>query len=510
MQYSSSSYDVVVIGSGLGGLLSAVIMAKEGMKVCVLEKNKQLGGCLQTFSLQKQVFDSCVHYVGGLGEGHTLHRIFSYAGIMDKLELKSFDPDGFDRIVFDREDTSYPLAIGGANFVEQLRAYFPGEKQALENYITLLKKVGDHFPLYRLRKGDAHEKSSVSGWELTSTLESITTNKLLQNVLSGNNLLYAGVKNKTPFYLHALVSESYIHSAHKIIPGSSQVSKFLANELRAYGGEIFRNTEVIKLTEEQGLLRYAETADGQQFYGKQFIANMHPQVLLEILHTNLIRPAYKNRISSLQQTIAPFMLNLVLQPAAVPMRHHNIYWHRSHDSLAAVHYSAANFPETYAAYFTESKEHKGFAESISILTYMYYDEVKPWEQTHNHTGAKQERGESYGEFKQQKSEQLLQKVLQQVPELQGTILARSAATPLTFRDYTATPSGSLYGILKDVQNSAATTVAVKTKIPNLLFTGQNVNMHGVLGVSITALATCAELIGMDYLLAKVNRDHLIS
>jgi all-trans-retinol 13,14-reductase len=42
-------YDVVIVGSGLGGLVSAIILAKEGYSVCVLEKNNQYGGNLKTF-----------------------------------------------------------------------------------------------------------------------------------------------------------------------------------------------------------------------------------------------------------------------------------------------------------------------------------------------------------------------------------------------------------------------------------------------------------------------------
>lgn len=501
---SSSSYDVVIIGSGLGGLLSAVMLAKEGMKVCVLEKNKQIGGCLQTFSLQKHVFDSCVHYIGGLGEEHTLNKIFRYANIIDKLELKPFDSNGFDRVQFGEEAVSYPLATGSENFTEQLLSYFPKEKQALRQYISLLKKTGDHFPLYRLRTGDANEKAKVSHWELTSTLAQLTDNTLLQNVLMGNNLLYAGVRNKTPFYLHALVSESYIHSAHKVLPGSSQISKFLANEIREHGGEIVRNTEVKKLTEEDGKLQYAETQDGQQFYGKYFMANVHPEVLLRLLQTNLIKPAYKNRIKGLEQTRSSFMLNLALKPQTILARRHNIYWHRSHDVLHGINRNDKNSFDTLAVYSTESKEHQGFSESLSVLTYMDYSEVSQWAQTHNHTGAKEYRGDSYEAFKQIKSEQILDIVYKLIPELKGNIIAQSAATPLTFRDYTATPTGALYGILKDVNKPAETTVATRSKIPNLLLTGQNVNLHGVLGVSITAVAACAELIGMEYLLKKIN------
>lgn len=497
-------FDVIVIGSGLGGLLSAVILAKEGMKVCLLEKDKQIGGCLQTFSLQKTVFDSCVHYIGGLGEGHTLNKIFRYAGIRDHLNLKPFDVNGFDRIAFKEELTLFPQAIGFDNFVEQLLPYFPKEKDALKRYVETITTVGDHFPLYRLRKGSVDEKAAVSNWSLTETLAQITDNRLLQNVLAGNNLLYAGERAKSPFYLHALVLESYMHSAHKVSPGSSQIAKLLWKELQSYGGTIYRNAEVTKLVEEKGTLQYAEAKDGQRFYAKQFIANIHPALLIRMIDSSLIRPAYKNRINGLEQTVSAFMLNLVLKPGTVPVRHYNLYWHAREDVWQAVDYQREYWPANYALYFTESTGFPGFAESLSVLTYMHYDEVKQWAATTNHSGEPLERGAAYDAFKEAKSEHLLKKVLERVPELSGNIVAHSTATPLTYRDYTGTPEGALYGILKDVNRSSETTIATRTKIPNLFLTGQNVNLHGVLGVSITAIATCAELVGMDYLLRKIN------
>lgn len=497
-------YDIVITGSGLGGLLSAVILAREGMKVCVLEKDKQIGGCLQTYSIHKKVYDSCVHYIGGLGKGHTLNRIFSYAGIMDKLKLKAYDTNAFDKVAFGDDETEYPLAQGGDNFIEQLLPYFPHERKALEEYIKLLKYTGDHFPLYRLRTGDASEKAAVSSWELTQTIQKLTGNITLQNVLTGNNLLYAGVAGKTPFYLHALVTESYIHSAHKVLPGSSQISKLLWQELRSHGGEIIRNTEVTKLVEENGKLTHAVTEDGNMVYGKQFIANIHPEVLLSLLDSKLIRPAYRKRINDLQQTVSSFLLNLVLAPGVIPMRHYNLYWNAKDDPWEAIQYKQEDWPANYAAFFTEDKDFPGFAESISILSYMHYDEVAEWADTHNRTGHEASRGISYEDFKEEKEMVLLNEVSKRIPGLKENVIARSSATPLTYRDYTGTPGGSLYGILKDVNKPSETTIATRTRIPNLLLTGQNVNLHGVLGVSITAIATCAELLGMEYLLNKIN------
>ncbi len=501
---NNNTYDVVIAGAGLGGLLCAVILAKEGMNVCVIERDKQIGGCLQTFSVEKKVFDSCVHYIGGLGSDHTLNRLFHYAGIMDKLQLKDYDTNAFDKIALGNDATEYPLAQGFDNFTEQLLPYFPDEHIALEEYIRLLKKVGDHFPLYRLRIGDANEKAAVSNWEVSETLIKITQNKRLQNVLVGNNMLYAGKPGKTPFHIHALVTESYIHSSHKVLPGSSQISKLLWQELQAHGGTIMRNTTVTRLAEENGNISYAETSNGEYIFGRQFIANIHPQSLLSIIDSKLIRPAYRKRINNLEQTISSFMLNLVLKPQAVPMQHHNLYWNADNNAWTAADYQPKEWPANYTLFYTQDKNSPDFAESISILCYMHYDEVKQWADTNNRAGDEHSRGTDYDTFKEERSELLLQKVYERLPILKGNIIAQKAATPLTYRDYTCTPTGALYGILKNVNKPNETTVATRTKISNLLLTGQNINLHGVLGVSITSVATSAEILGMEYLLGKIN------
>ncbi len=85
-----SHYDVVIVGSGLGGLVSAIILAKEGYSVCVLEKNNQYGGNLQTFVRNKTIFDTGVHYIGGLDKGQNLYQYFKYLDILDLPEIPTF------------------------------------------------------------------------------------------------------------------------------------------------------------------------------------------------------------------------------------------------------------------------------------------------------------------------------------------------------------------------------------------------------------------------------------
>ena len=82
---ASKQYDFVIVGSGIGGLSSAVMLAKNGYSVLVLEKNHQIGGALQVFSRDKCIFDTGVHYIGGLDEGENLYRMFKYLGIYDGL-----------------------------------------------------------------------------------------------------------------------------------------------------------------------------------------------------------------------------------------------------------------------------------------------------------------------------------------------------------------------------------------------------------------------------------------
>src|SRR5690606_16950375 len=104
------SFDIIIIGSGLGGLVCATILAKEGRKVLVLEKNRQYGGNLQTFVRNRCIFDTGVHYLGGLAKDQNLYQYFNYLGIADKLRLKRMDKNGFDRITFDNDANEYPFA----------------------------------------------------------------------------------------------------------------------------------------------------------------------------------------------------------------------------------------------------------------------------------------------------------------------------------------------------------------------------------------------------------------
>jgi all-trans-retinol 13,14-reductase len=226
-----NQYDVVIVGSGMGGLVCGTILAKEGMRVCILEKNKQIGGTLETYVRKRVIFDSGVHYVGSLDKGQTLHTLFTYLGIMGKMKLQKLDEDGFDHIVFEGDDHEYVYGQGYDNFMKGLLKDFPDEEPAIQKYCDAIKDVCSKFPLYNLRKGNFIEKAGVLEIDTQTFIESVTPNKRLQNVLAGTSLLYAGVPYKTPLYVHALVLNSYIESSYRFMDGGSQIARALSHEI---------------------------------------------------------------------------------------------------------------------------------------------------------------------------------------------------------------------------------------------------------------------------------------
>src|ERR1700749_3764336 len=140
-------FDIIIIGSGIGGLVCADILGREGYKVCVIEKNKQIGGSLQTYVRDKVIFDSGVHYLGGLSKGQNLYQIFKYLGIMDRLKLKQMDLDIVDKIVIENDDKEYTYAQGYDNFIAKLLVDFPEEEQAVITYCDTIKDVCQKCPL---------------------------------------------------------------------------------------------------------------------------------------------------------------------------------------------------------------------------------------------------------------------------------------------------------------------------------------------------------------------------
>ncbi|KYP16347.1 all-trans-retinol 13,14-reductase, partial [Flavihumibacter sp. CACIAM 22H1] len=396
-------------------------------------------------------------------------------------------------------------AQGYENFSDQLKKEFPEEADAIDRYCEAIRSICARFPMYNLRTGEGmQEKLGIMEMDTLGFLEQLTANRRLQEVLAGNNFLYAGEANKTPFYVHALVVNSYLESAWKMKDGGSQITRHLVKLIRAQGGELFNHTEVVKLEGNEEGLTAALTSKGQRFSGRSFISNLHPKHTLRITDSPFFRTAYRSRIAKLENTVSSFSIHAVLKPGTVPYPNHNYYLHKKDGVWSAVHADPLLWPLSVGVFFTKDRKNPGFAESMSLLTYMSETACRPWKESFNTDSRPSDRGQGYEAFKATHSAQLLELVAQRFPELPAAIQSYTSATPLSFRDYIGTEDGSLYGIAKDYRNPMGTYLPTRTKVPNLFLTGQNILLHGILGVTITALTTCAEFIPVETLLEKIK------
>ncbi len=496
-------FDVLIIGSGMGGLVCGNILSMEGYRVCLVEKNKQLGGCLQIYVRNKVIFDSGVHYIGGLDKGQNLYQIFKYLGLMDKLKLEKMEP-AFDRILLGGEEKEYRIMQGYDAFEQELVRVFPNEKDGIRKYIRGILETCDLFPLYRLRSQNTRdEKRDAMGVSAKKFIESITENSKLRAILAGNNMLYAGTGDATPFYIHALTINTYIESAWRCLDGGSQISKILARNIVDAGGIVIKNREVKKLVVNDGTVTGVQLIDGSVIPADYFVSNTTPANTFRMTDSSLIRPVTRKRIESMQTTVSSFILNIVFKKGHFPYFRHNYYYHVPGSVWEMESYTENNWPLGYAIYLSPGARNE-FATGMTIFAYMRYEEVRSWAPSFNTVSLKQNRGAGYEAFKNKKTEQLLSRVEEKFPNLRKAILHTYTSTPLTFRDYIGNGDGNLYGTAKDYKNPLGTLISPKTRIPNLFLTGQYLNLHGILGTAISGLITSIAVTGKDDFIEKIR------
>ena len=494
----------VIIGSGLGGLLTAFLLSREGLQVTVLEKYRKFGGCLQTFKRDRFTFDTGMHYIGNLEPGQSLYNYWKYFGLSDRLDMLKMDENGFDKISY--LGTEYPLAQGFDNFREQLIPYFPDEDIVLKTYTSMLPEIASAHPLYNLElpagsSGDHYQSILASSYlaNLSSAIRHPASGIRLTDILAGNNFLYAGNPATTPLSQFGLINHSFISSSWRLVGGSQQVADILVEGIRSNGGQVLPKKNVMKINKKGGSF-HVSVKDGEVFVADQVVSNIHPAATLELLDGITVPKAYQERIRSLPNSVSVFSIYLGLKPGAFPFLNYNLYHYRTDYIWSALPSQGDEWPTSFLFMTPPEKDQGKFASTAVIMSTMLFDELKTWDKSDS--GA---REKSYFVYKAKKAKQLLELVYTKFPDLKEAVATIDISTPLTWRDYTGTPQGSMYGIVKDASNPQKTTVFPKTKIPGLFFTGQNVNLHGALGVTIGAVMTCGEMLGLPYILKSIKQ-----
>jgi len=493
-----SKYDVAIIGSGLGGLVCGYILSKNGYKVAIFEQGTQPGGCLQTFTRKGVKFETGVHYLGSMEEGETLNLFFKYLSLFKDLKLSPLDPAGFDVISF--KNKQYQFATGYENFIETLAQKFPAERNNIKYYAKKIREIVQSSPFHSIHSPEKANQfsSDYSTTKVSDFISQITSDEVLQNVLVGLIPLYAGIKDKTPLYVHAFINDSNISGACRIMGGSDKIADSLVNSIRSLGGEIFLLSKVRKIVCNSSKATSLVLENGTQVNAGFFISNAHPEITMDMIDSNLIRQVYRNRIRQMEQTVAYFTVYLKFKENKVHYMNHNFYYYSGNEVWNCEKYSSEDWPRGYLYMHLCPEQPSLYAQAGEVITIMNFEEVVQW------AGTKvEQRGELYKAFKQSKAEKLLEQIELQFPGTRANVEDYYTSTPLTYLNYTGTINGAAYGVLRDVNTPR---ILHRTRIPNLFLVGQNINSHGIMGVIVGAIVTCSEFLGREFLWEQIRNS----
>ena len=495
---------VIIIGGGLGGLFTGALLTKEGFRVTVLEKNAIAGGGLQTFKRDGVSFDTGMHMLGGLRRGGSIDKICHYLGIDSRLELRPCDADCMDSIAYLGEGT-YRVPEGREAFTSYFVQKFPDEAEGVRRYVEALYQLADEVDFFYLRTGkdDLFAHSEQFLWSATDFIAYYIKDERLRDVLAYMNPMYGGVAGHTPAYIHALINVLYISGQDRFVGGSQQLADALTDIIGEGGGTVVTNACVTALNvDEERWCTSVVTSKGDSYSADYYISAIHPQRLVSIAGERAFPKSYRQRVASIPNSYSAFSLYIKFRDESFPYINHTCYFQDGYGRVwQHGDYDVCDeaWPHGFM-YMTPPEHNQGpWATKMIVNCLMPFSAVSEWEYT-----TVGRRGAAYEAWKQHHVDRIFSRMEQLYPGFGHAVENVWSSSPLTIRDYYGQPEGALYGVRKDCQNIMLSQLPIWTKVRNLLLTGQNVNLHGICGVPLTAVNTVEALVGQNTMVEKIN------
>lgn len=441
--------DVVVIGSGLGGLICGRLLANQGKKVVVLEQATQPGGCTLAYHRRSTELDTGFHYVGGLGEGESLHGIFQQLGLMD-LSWMRMD-ECFEHIRYEGRD--YCFAQGFDNFAATLAKDFPEDEDGLKTLANLLRQTATS----SAHDEQFQQQTQTSAWDfLCQTIH----NPLLREILCVPISLKGEMRKESlPLFTWLHVNSGCIESAWRLKGSGNLIVRKLTDAIYARGGEVLTRKRVVELTQEEGRITRAVCEDGSIYEADLFISDAHPALTMQLVSGKV--GIYGRRVNRLENTEGSFTVSLVLKPETLRYFNYNQYLMQGEQRMLIN--------------LRQPEDDSQYVRVIDLLLPMSIHEFS--------------RDEHYESHKQARAEAAIRWAEEVIPGLCDMVERRYVSTPHTYLRYTLTPDGSSFGVRKDWRSPLTTFLSPRTPLANLFLTGQSLMVHGVQGVAMAAVDT---------------------
>lgn len=510
-------YDAIIIGSGMGGLTTAALLAKAGKKVLVLEKHYVAGGFTHTFKRKKFEWDVGVHYVGQVNiKDGLLRKAFDY---VTDGKLKWTDMgEVYDQAII--EGDVYNFKAGKKEQIEQMISYFPEEEKGIRAYYKLVSKVGGLSLMffaertmpawlsksigYFLRRG-FYKFSQKTTYEV---LREFTTNEKLIAVLSAQCGNYGLPPKKSSFAIHAMVVDHFLDGGNYPVGGASSIPKSLISVIEANGGTIAISANVKRIIIENNKATGVEMENGDQLHAERIISNTG----VHNTYNKLIRTEKSestNELNNMKPSISHVCLYVGLNASdeALALPKHNIWLYDSYelDSNYDKHMSNRDFDPSLAYIsFPSAKDsdwpgtHPG-TSTIQVIASCPYEWVEQWENL-----KWKKRGSEYEAYKEQTRERLLEKLYSVLPQIKDKIAISELSTPLSTKHFSSYSRGEIYGLEHSTARFKLKQLRATTPYKNLYLTGQDIVCVGVGSALFSGIITSVVILNRN-LLSRISR-----
>jgi len=499
------NFDVGVIGAGVAGMTAALILAKRGYAVALVEAAPRVAPVLRGFKRKGVGYDTGFHYGGCLDAGQSLDNYFRYLGLAPELELAAPRAGLID--TFRAPGFSCDFPYGYDALRQTLGRRFPAERAGLERYLDTVRglfETNAHCNPSGL--ADAHcAARAVADRYAEKTLNEVMDGWLqdreLKAMLGMHALLYGADPSSVSFTDHARFVGSYYQSAHRILGGGRSLAMAYEKALAAAKVTVLTRRRVAAILAEERAAG-AELAglrfeDGQELRCRIVVATIHPGQVAALAPEPTFRQVYRRRLAQTEDTFSAYAVFAATTRPIPLLERGNLHvarapgFHLDRPSELPLEQRPLFLAQSVFADMDAARS------GVALLCPASLTEVAGW--SASRVGR---RPASYRAFKAEAGRRLLEAAIEIYPELSGGLEPVAVATPLTFRDYSHSPLGSLYGLLHGAQSLPPLPV---TRLKGLYLGGQAVTGPGVLGAVISAFIACGAFLGVEALLEEVRR-----
>ncbi|XP_017289341.1 inactive all-trans-retinol 13,14-reductase [Kryptolebias marmoratus] len=530
--------DVIVIGSGIGGLTAGATLAKAGKKVLILEQHDQAGGCCHTYIEKGFEFDVGLHYIGQVHENSLLRIAFDQI-TEGQLEFQKLHQH-FDtiQIGLGDEKREYTIFSGKTEMKTHLIKQFPAEEEAIEtffkimkisakktHYLATLKLIPQWVSLFLLKSGIADLVSPVfrlSGTCATEYMNTLTKNKDLQILFS--YLFYGVPPKESSVLINALLIHHYKRGAYYPKGGASEIAFHIIRTIQKHGGNCLVRAPVSQiLVNEKGAAYGVKVRKGQEeveLHAPVVVSNCGVFTTFQKLLPPEIRARrdVQKRLSTMKHGRGSFLVFCGFDGTEeeLGLVSTNFWLFKDNDMDKSMEeffaLSKEEAPDNVPMMFItvpsakdpEAKLRHPGKSCMTILTMVKYEWFEEWTDT-----TVRKRGDEYLDYKSRFAENLFAWACTVFPKIKDKLVFQDVATPLTNMHYLGSQRGAMYSAEHNLERFYAEAVAknrCSTPVKNLYISGQDVFSCGIAGALhgglLCASAVLDHIVYIDLLLLK--------